>query len=124
MRNIFNSIKETVIVVTPDRKIVNINEAGERMFGYSKDELANLSTEVLHIDHEHYVKFGRLIKGAFDRSEAANFEFKAKRKNGEVFQTEHTVSLLENDAGERIGISSIVRDITERKKEKSGPEGA
>jgi two-component system CheB/CheR fusion protein len=124
MRNIFNSIKETVIVVTPDRKIVNINEAGERMFGYSKDELTNLSTEVLHIDHEHYVKFERLIKGAFDRSEAANFEFKAKRKNGEVFQTEHTVSLLENDAGERIGISSIVRDITERKKEKSGPEGA
>ena len=115
MRGIFKSLEETVLVVTPDRKIVSINEAGERMFGYSKDELANLSTEVLHVDQEHCIEFGRQIKEAFDRGEAANFEFKAKRKNGEVFLTEHTVSLLKNDAGETIGIVSIVRDITKRK---------
>ncbi len=115
MRSIFKSLEETVFIVTPDRKIVNINEAGERMFGYSKDELAKLSTEVLHVDQEHYIEFGRQFKEAFDRGDAANFEFKLKRKNGEVFQTEHTVSLLKDDAEETIGIVSIVRDISERK---------
>ncbi len=115
MRSIFNSLEEGVFVVSPDRKLANVNAAAERMFGYSKGELANQSTEILHIDHKHYLEFGRLINEAFDRDEAANFEFVAKRKNGEVFPTEHTASLLKNDSGEAIGIVSVVRDISERK---------
>jgi len=114
-RNIFKSLEEAVLVVAPDKKIKNMNEAAKRIFGYSADELVNLSAEVLHVDFEHYVKFVRLIEGAFDRDETANFEFKLKRKNGEVFPTEHTVSLLKSDAGEAIGIVSVVRDISERK---------
>lgn len=115
MKSIFKSVDEAIFVVTPDRTVVNINDAAESMFGYLKDELAELSTEVLHVDHEHYLVFGKLIKEAFDRGETANFEFKAKRKNGEVFQTEHTLSLLKDQAQNAIGIISVVRDITERK---------
>ena len=115
MRSIFNSLDEAVLVLTPDRKLVNINEAARKMFGHSKDELAGLSTEVLHVDHEHYRKFGRRIKEAFDKGEAAIFEFRSRRKNGDVFPTEHTVSLLKNDHEKPLGIVSVVRDNTERK---------
>lgn len=115
MRSIFNSLEEGVFVVSPDRKLTNVNKAAERIFGYSKGELANRSTEVLHIDHKHYVEFGRLINEAFNRNEVANFEFMAKRKSGEVFPTEHTVSRLKNDSGETLGIVSVIRDISERK---------
>jgi PAS domain S-box-containing protein len=114
---IFNSLEEAVLVVTPDRKLVNINQAAKRMFGYSRAELRNLSTEVLHVDHEHYLEFGRRIKKAFDTGEAANFEFEAKRKNGEIFPTKHTESLLKNKQGEPLGIVSVVRDITAQKRE-------
>jgi len=116
MRNMFNSLEEAVLVVTPDRALVNINEAAKRMFGYEKDELVDLSTEVLHVDHEHYVEFGRRIQQAFDKGKAASFEFEAKHKNGEVFPTEHTVTLLKNDIGESLGIVSVVRDVTERRR--------
>ncbi len=116
MRNMFNSLEEAVLVVTPDRTLVNINQAAQKMFGYTKTELADLSTEVLHVDHEHYVGFGARIKEAFDKEETANFEFEAKRKNGEIFPTEHTVSLLKNDKGESLGIVSVVTDISERKR--------
>ncbi|MCH8969329.1 MAG: PAS domain S-box protein, partial [Planctomycetes bacterium] len=116
MHNIFNSLEESVFVITADRHLVNVNAAAERTFGYSKDELADNSTEILHIDHDHYVEFGKRIQRAFDRSETACFEFELKRKNGEVFPSEHTVSLLKNDAGKTIGIVSVVRDITERKR--------
>ncbi len=115
MRSIFNSLDEAVLVLTPDRKLVNINEAARKMFGHSKDELAGLSTEVLHVDHEHYRKFGRRIKEAFDKGGSAIFEFRSRRKNGDVFPTEHTVSLLKNDQGKPLGIVSVVRDNTERK---------
>jgi PAS domain-containing protein len=33
LQNIFNSLEESVFVVTPDRKLVNINQAAQRMFG-------------------------------------------------------------------------------------------
>ncbi|MCH7872792.1 MAG: PAS domain S-box protein [Planctomycetes bacterium] len=68
------------------------------------------------MDHEHYVEFGRRIQEAFDRGESASLEFEAKRKNGEVFPTEHTVSLLRDDAGEAVGIVSVIRDVSERKR--------
>ena len=45
----------------------------------------------------------------------AVFEFKAKRKNGEIFPTEHTVSLIKKDDGTPLGIVSVVRDISRRK---------
>jgi len=116
MRNMFNSLNEAVFVVTPDRTLANMNQAAEKMFGYAKDELVDLSTEVLHVDHQHYIEFGRRIKEAFDKEEAASFEFEVKRKNGEIFPSEHTVTLLKNDIGESLGIVSVVRDVTERRR--------
>ena len=112
---IFNSLEEAVLVVTPDRKLVNVNDGALRMFGYSREELASLSTAVLHVGQDQYVEFGKIIQEAFNRGEPANFEFEAKRKNGEIFPTEHTVTLLKGDQGDHIGIVSVVRDITERK---------
>jgi PAS domain S-box-containing protein len=96
---IFNSLKEAVFVVTPDRKLTNVNDGAVRMFGYSREELASLSTAVLHVNQDHYVEFGKIIQEAFDRGEPANFEFEVKRKNGEIFPSEHTVTLLKGDQG-------------------------
>jgi PAS domain S-box-containing protein len=113
-KKIFNYLQETVFVVTPDRKLVDVNDGAVKMFGYSREELASLSTAVLHVDQDHYVEFGKIIQEAFNRSEPANFEFEAKRRDGEIFPTEHTVTFLKGDQGDHIGIVSVVRDMTER----------
>lgn len=115
MRCIFSSLEEGVFVVSTERNLVNINNAAERMFGYSVEELIGKSTEVLHIDYQHYEEFGKLINESFDSGEAANFEFQMKRKNGELFPSEHTVSLLKDEDGKKIGIVSVVRDISKLK---------
>jgi len=116
MNSIFKSVDDAILVVAPDRTLLDVNDAGEKMFGYSKSELAGRSTEILHVDHEHYLAFGEMIWEAFERGESARFGFTARRKNGEVFPTEHTVSLLRDRAQKDIGIVSVVRDITERKR--------
>lgn len=112
---ILNSLKAAVLVVTPDRKMVNINEGAVHMLGYSREELRNLSTEVLHVDRTHYLEFGKMMKKAFENDEQANFEFKARRKNGEIFASEHTVTIIRGENGESLGMVSVIRDITERK---------
>ncbi len=114
MRCIFNSLQESVLVVTPDRELLDVNKAAKKMFGYSKDELIGLSAEVLHVDRAHYLEFVRRIKEAFDVGKVASFEFELKRRNGEIFPTEQEVSLLKDDLGESIGMVSVVRDITDR----------
>jgi len=115
MKNIFNSLEEAVLVVSPERKLLNVNGAACNIFGYTREEIMSSSTELFHVDHEHYLKFGETINKAFSEDKTANFEFVARRKNGEIFPSEHTVSLLKDPDGKIRGIVSVVRDITERK---------
>jgi len=116
MKNIFNSLDEAVLVVSPDRKLINVNQAACNIFGYTREEIMANSTELFHVDHQHYVKFGEIINEAFGENKTAHFEFVAKRKNGEIFPSEHTVSLLKDTEGKVKGIVSVVKDITEAKK--------
>jgi len=115
IRSIFDALEESVLTITPDGIVEDINPATERIFGYTKDELVGHSTDLLHVDHERYLEFERRIKQAFDWGESAVFEFHAKRREGKIFPTEHSVSLLTGDDGGPIGIVSVVRDITDRK---------
>jgi PAS domain S-box-containing protein len=115
MTSIFNSLDEAVLVVSPERELINVNKAAEEIFGYSAEEIFNSPTELFHVDHQHYLEFGERIKQAFNEDRTAKFEFEARRKNGEIFPTEHTVSLLKDHDGEIKGIVSVVKDITERK---------
>lgn len=115
MKNIYNSLEEAVLVVSPERELINVNQAASAIFGYTQEEIMSRSTELFHVDHQHYLKFGEIINQAFRKNMTANFEFVAKRKNGEIFPSEHTVSLLKNPDGKIVGIVSVVRDITERK---------
>ena len=119
MRNIYNSLDEAVLVVSPDRRLININSAACNIFGYTEEEISNGSTAMFHVDEAHYMEFGKRINNAFEKGIAAHFDFESKRKNGEIFPTEHTVSQLKNTEGKVIGIISIVRDISERKKVES-----
>ena len=114
-RGMFRILDEAVFVATQSQVLEEINPAAEKMFGYEKEELAGKSTEILHVDHEHYVEFGEKLKEAFEKGETADIDFSARRKNGEVFPTHHTVSLLTDSDGATIGMVSVVRDMSQRK---------
>jgi len=116
MRNIFNSLEEAVLVVSPRRELINLNRAAREIFGYTAEELIARSTDVLHVDEDHFSEFGSRIQSAFEQGKPAEFEFTGKRKNGEVFPTEHTVTQLKDDDGAVLGIVSVVRDISEKKR--------
>ena len=115
LKSMFNSMEEAIFILTPERDLVDVNPAAERMFGYSKEDLQDISAEVLHVDHAHFVEFGRRMDNAFRKGETASFEYKMRRKNGEVFPSRHTVAQLKMESGEILGRVAIVRDITERK---------
>lgn len=100
---IFRSMNDALIVVTPERKIQRLNPAAQLMFEYSEAELTGRSTEVLHVDQAHYLRFGDVIRTAFAKKESAQFRFQVKRKSGQIFPSQHTVCLLEDDQGNVLG---------------------
>ena len=116
LQNIFNSLEDVTLVISLDKKILQINEAGKKILGYSEEEVIGLSPEVFHVDHEHFVEFVNRVSQAFSMGKGVNFEFESKRKNGEIFPSEHTLTLLKDGQGMPLGILSVARDITERKK--------
>ena len=115
MRAIFNSLDDAVFVTTPGRVLVDINAAAEKMLGYSREELIGQSPELLHVDREHFDRLGEEFRRSFAAGETARLEFNLRKKNGAVFPTRHTVSMLHNTTGQPLGIVHIIRDLSGQK---------
>ena len=106
------AIEDAVFVVSMDSKIVGMNQAAEELFGYASDELLGRSTEVLHIDYNHFNAFEKAIDKAFKNNEKVHFSFKIKTKGGKILPTDHTVSIIRDHSGSLIGMVSVVRDLS------------
>jgi two-component system cell cycle sensor histidine kinase/response regulator CckA len=121
LQKTFDSMTDAVFILDakqPTPIITECNQAACAVFGYDRTEMLGRSTQFLHVSDETLKEFQSLLYSAVEEGHLPFHltEFRMKRKNGTVFPSEHTVSQLKNDKGERIAWVSIVRDITERKR--------
>lgn len=115
-KNVFESLEESVILVDPETRIIrDCNKATERIFGYEKEELIGKSTRILHLNKKNYEKFDEIGDETLNHEGTFKTEFKMRKKNGDPFFSEHTVTLVYNKEGEVDRVVSVVRDITDRK---------
>jgi len=97
--------------------ILDCNPAAMEMFGYSREEMIGRTAEFLHVDEASLRHFQEQLYPAIaERGFLRLPEFQMKRRDGTVFPTEHSVTPLMDERGQRIGWVSVVRDITERKR--------
>lgn len=116
LRKTFESLKSSIFMVDPDsRTIIDCNSATEELFGYSRDELIGSSTEILHVDEDSYQHFDDMGVEALNEHGIFRTEYKMQRKDGTIFHSDHTVTLVYDEAGEVEKVISVVRDITEQK---------
>ena len=113
----FASLDEAVFVVDPNtRTIIACNSAAERVFGYSEKEMLGRNTEFLHVDRATYENFGRKLFPALEAAGVFHTEYQVRRKDGSILSTEHTVTEIVDDSGQRTGLVSVLRDVTDRKR--------
>jgi PAS domain S-box-containing protein/putative nucleotidyltransferase with HDIG domain len=117
LKSTFASLREAVFIIDSDTvEIIDCNPAASEIFGYCREEMLGRTTTFLHVDEAALENFRKQL---FPAVEEKGFlflpEFMMKRKDGSVFNTEHSVSPLEDGHGKRIGWVSVVRDITDRK---------
>lgn len=123
LRKTFDSLEEAVFILQPEtRVILDCNMAAEKIFGYTKEEMINNNTSMLHLDEEKYHIFDKISVPKLEKQGVFHNEFAMKRKDGSSFYTNHTVSLVHDEDGEIDLIVSVVRDITEKKKARKNLE--
>jgi PAS domain S-box-containing protein len=117
---IVNSSDDAIIGKNLSSVVVSWNAGAERMFGYSEAEmLGQPITRLLSPDRpDEELKVLEDVK----RGDTRHFETVRIRKDGLAIDVSVTVSPIRNAAGQLIGISSIARDITDRKRSQAALE--
>jgi PAS domain S-box-containing protein len=96
LKKTLSSLNEAVFIVDPETRIIHeCNETAEKIFGYTRQEMIGKTTDFLHVNEEAYREFGRMLHEAFDAGENLETEYRMKRKNGEIFASEHLVTSYE-----------------------------
>jgi len=111
---IVESSDDAIISKTLESVITSWNEAAERMFGYTADEIIGETIyKLIPADRQQEEPqiLARLKKG--ERVE--HFETKRRAKDGRLIDLSLTISPVKDSQGNIIGLSKIARDITEKK---------
>lgn len=118
LSGILESAAEAVISIDESQRIVLFNKGAEEIFDYRSEEVVGQPLEMLlpessrpsHHDRVH--GFGNSPQRA--RFMAARGEIQGRKKSGELFPAEASISKLEVN-GEKV-LTAVLRDISERKK--------
>ncbi|MBI5846406.1 MAG: PAS domain S-box protein [Nitrospirae bacterium] len=111
----FNSITDAVVFADMQRRVLMVNPAVERLFGYSPDEIIGRSAEIFYPDGDTYERIGREVYLNQTNVDSMPFEVRYRRRDGSLFYAETLGTKVKDVQGNIIGFIGIHRDITERK---------
>jgi PAS domain S-box-containing protein len=113
--SIVESSYDAILSTDMGRKITTWNDAAARLYGYTSDEVIGQPIAILIPPDRHDEH--RTIRGRIERGERIqNYETVRQRKDRSLVDVSLTISPVRNAEGKVVGGSSIVRDITERKR--------
>lgn len=111
---IVRSSNDAIVSKTTSGIVMTWNAAAERMFGYTAAEIVGTSIRVL-IPKDRQQEEDDILEKIVVGVDVKNFDTIRRRKDGTTFSASITVSPIHDSAGNIIGASKIVRDITEQK---------
>ncbi len=117
LKKTFESLKSSLIILDyKSRTIIDCNKSTEELFGYSKEELEGSSTRKLHVSDEKFEEFNEMGAAALAEKGVFQTEFVMQKKDGSTFYSDHIVTFVYDEDGEVDKVVSVVRDISDRKK--------
>ena len=108
---LYESTRDIILFVASDGKILDANTAATRAYGYTREELCNMSVFNLRTQESPGLVYSQMNTAD---TESIVFEAIHRKKNGELMPVE--VSSTGVSFGDTRLLMSIVRDISERKK--------
>lgn len=109
------SSDDVILSKDTEGRITSWNQAAERTFGYSAQEVVGEHVSILFPDDLIGRERNILAEILAGRS-VDHYETRRRTKDGSIIDVQLTVSPLRNPQGEIVGASKVLRDITERKR--------
>ncbi len=106
---------DAMIACTLKGVVTGWNLGAERIYGYVAEEIVGQSLHLL-IPPERHDEFPQTLSMVKAGQSQASYETVRLRKDGKKISVSLTDSPIRGDAGRITGLSSIARDITERKR--------
>jgi len=109
--NIINSSLDIIVSVDTERRIIAFNKAAQQEFGYQPAEVLGQLVHMLYVDPAvgNSIHRDTLADGKYTG------EITNKRKDGTIFASYLSASVLRDGQGQVIGVMGVSRDITARK---------
>jgi two-component system sensor kinase FixL len=112
---ILETARDAIISIDPTGRITLFNRAAEEVFGYQASEVLGQNVALLmpspyQEEHDRYIR--QYQQTGTPRAIGRIRHVQARRKNGEVFPTELSVS--EARVGNEVIYSAVLRDVSER----------
>lgn len=119
LKQLWNAVEQTAdgVVITGKNGIIEyVNPGFEKTTGYLAEEVIGKNPRILksgHHDKTFYKKiWNTILKGESFRGTIIN-----RKKCGELYYCEQTITPMKDEAGEIINFVSVLKDITELKKQ-------
>ncbi len=120
LENIFKTTADGIVVTDDKGSLLRVNEAMEKMTGFTEKELKGSYVKKLAPQHEEEEEDMKILSDSIKKLqsgiELSDYQELWQRKDGSFFPVEINKSLLKDKAGNTTGAVGVVRDITERKK--------
>jgi two-component system, sensor histidine kinase and response regulator len=119
LRSITFSLQDAIVMMEPKNGISFWNPAAERIFGYTYDEVEGEDFFRMMIPNSDWQNFRQTFEAVLSYHGKDDYgkvlEIECKRKSGEPFPVEMTISEVDFDG--KLNIIILIRDVTRRKKE-------
>ena len=114
-RLLFDSIPDVITTINEKGTIISANNSVKRILGYEPSELLGKSVEILAPEELRSEQKENITK-AMNKGFLESYETTRIAKDGTQIPVDITVFTNKDNAGNLLGISAILRDISERKK--------
>ena len=117
-RAVVNEAAEAIVVTDPDGIIRLWNNGAVRVFGYSAAEAVGQNLDLIipeKLRQRHWKGYRQTMATGSTRYGDKLLSVPATHRDGHRLSIEFSVALLRDEAGRIVGISAIMRDVTDRR---------
>lgn len=115
-RNLVNNANDAIITTDLEGRLLTWNLAAQNIFGWTEDEVKGQKFSRLLIPSDKQAENEQLIHSVLIGSKVSGIESVHKKKDGSKIDVSVTVSPLNNTGNMIVGLSVVIRDITDHKR--------